>query len=209
MIIRKYVSDLLLSNMYILEEGGHGLVIDPCNNIEPGEGLCIDKILLTHEHYDHISGVNLWKEAYHTGVLCSKACADNICNPKKSLVRYFDVFCEIQDWVKIDEVPSVDFAYACTAEETFDDELIFEWQSHKVHLFTLPGHSKGSIGILVDDYDFFSGDSVMGEEKVELRLPGSSPKLWKEVAVPRLEMLPKDLCVHPGHFEEYRLQKGG
>lgn len=209
MIINKYVSDLLLSNMYMVEENGHALVIDPCRNIEPGRGLYIDKIILTHEHYDHISGVNAWKKAYNANVLCSKICSGNIMDPKKSMVRYFDVFCEIQNWVKLKTLPDVDLHYTCTADEIFDDEMFFEWQGHGVKLFSLPGHSMGSMGILIDDFDFFSGDSVMKHETIELRFPGGSAKAWNEISIPRIEKLPNNLYVHPGHFEEFIVRRGG
>ncbi|MCB6994510.1 MBL fold metallo-hydrolase [bacterium 210820-DFI.6.37] len=209
MIIHRYVSDLLQSNMYVLEECGHAIVIDPCNNIDPGRELCIDKIILTHEHYDHISGVNAWKEAYHTNVLCSKICAKNIINPKKNMARYFDIFCEIQNWVEVDWVPDTDSQYTCMAEETFDDETFFLWQEHNIQLFSLPGHTMGSIGVLVDDIEFFSGDSVMENAPVELRFPGGSAKSWREISLPRLELLPDSLYVHPGHFKEFFLRKGG
>lgn len=209
MIIYRFVSDLLLSNMYLLEEGGHALVIDPCRNIEPGEGLQIDKVLLTHEHYDHISGVNVWKKAYHARVLCSEACAKNIANPKKNMVRYFDAFCEMQNWVKLDEMPDVDLQYICTAEETFADETTFKWQGHTIRMFELPGHSQGSTGILVDNCEFFSGDSFMKHGPVELRFPGGSAKEWKKISVPRIAMLPDGLRIYPGHFEEFIFRRGG
>ena len=61
--IKRYVSGLLSSNMYVISEAGHAIVIDPFEDTTPSEGLTVDCILLTHEHYDHISGVNIWKKA--------------------------------------------------------------------------------------------------------------------------------------------------
>ena len=166
-------------------------------------GLRIDKIILTHEHYDHISGVNIWKKKTKASVLCSKACAGNIQNPKKSMAAYFEVLCELQTWVKLDRIPQADSSYTCKADETFENEMDFYWYGHRFNLFELPGHSLGSIGILLDNKFFFSGDSLIENNTIELRLPGGSRKLWERIGDPRLANIPKGVMVCPGHFKEY------
>ena len=56
MKIKRIVSDLLSSNMYILEENRHAIIIDPNSDISDFESsIQYDCDLLTHEHYDHIS----------------------------------------------------------------------------------------------------------------------------------------------------------
>ena len=87
--VTKVASDLLVSNMYILESNGRYILIDPCVAEIDIDDNCVDYILLTHEHYDHISGVNHWKERTNATVLCSKNCAKNISNPSKNLSKYF------------------------------------------------------------------------------------------------------------------------
>ena len=203
MKVKRYESDLLCSSMYLIEEAGHAIVIDPCRNTNMLSGLRIDKIILTHEHYDHISGVNLWKQKTNAPVLCSKACAEHIQNPKKSMAAYFEVLCELQTWVKLDNIPQADGSYTCIADETFENEMDFYWYGHGFHLFELPGHSLGSIGILLDNKFFFSGDSLIENNKIELLLPGGNRKLWERIGAPRLESIPKGIMVYPGHFKEF------
>jgi len=207
MVIQRHVSDLLASNMYLLIEDGHAVVIDPFRDVSFAEGLVIDRILLTHEHYDHISGVNLWKEETGAHVLCSAPCAENIQNARKNLARLFDVFCELQTWIRLDEIPPSDQNYTCKADETFSDTTSFEWQGHRFELFEMPGHSAGSIGILVDRECFFSGDSLMENSEIELRLPGGSRKAWEQTGRERLMSVPESVTVYPGHFSEFRLRK--
>lgn len=207
--IKRYESDLLLSNMYIVAEGMRAVVIDPFRDISPAEGLVIDKILLTHEHYDHISGVNLWKETTKAPVLCSKACAANIQSSRKNLSNHFKEFCVLQTWMKLEEIPKSNLEYSCEAEEHFEDELLYAWQGHKWYLFEMPGHSLGSIGILLDDTYFFSGDSLMENSEIELRMPGGSRKKWKEIGEPRLRQIPSGIRVYPGHFPEFIFQRKG
>ncbi len=211
MEIRRYPSDLLLSNMYLIVEGDSALVIDPSRDTGPGDGLTIDRILLTHEHYDHISGVKAWKEKTTAPVLCSRACAENIQSPKKNLARLFDAFCELQTWMVLEEKPDSDMEYACQADEWFQDRMRLDWKGHQIELFEMPGHSGGSIGILLDGAHFFSGDSLMEKHPIELRFPGGSRKQWKETGEPRLAALPEGIHVYPGHFGDfiYHKEKGG
>lgn len=207
MNIRRYESDLLLSNMYVVEEEGHAVVLDPFRNITAIQGLTVDRIILTHEHYDHISGVNLLHEVTHAPVFCSKICAENIQNPRKNLADHFKDFCELQSWIALDEIPDLDPQYKCKADMFFEQEVVWKWREHNWFLFEMPGHSMGSIGILLDGVNFFSGDSLMENNEIELRIPGGSKKQWKEIGKPRLEQLPNGIRVYPGHFSDFIYQK--
>ena len=203
MIIERYESPLLSSNMYLITESGHAVVIDPSQYLKKAKNLIVDKIILTHEHYDHISGVNDWKRLTNASVLCSKTCGENIQSSRKNMARLFEVFCELQTWIIVDKVPKADENYTCQADETFEGELDFAWQGHNFHLFELPGHSLGSIGILLDGQCFFSGDSLIEGKEIELRFPGGSRAKWETIGAPRLSLLPDRIKVYPGHFKEF------
>ncbi|MBQ3157479.1 MAG: MBL fold metallo-hydrolase [Clostridia bacterium] len=206
MEIRRYESPLLRSNMYLLVEEGHALVIDPFEDTTPGQELIIDQMLVTHEHYDHISGVNAWKQHYGAPLMCSKRCNAHLQTPQKNLARYFDVFCQLQSWIELEIFPQADAAYTCAADETFEDRHCMAWMGHTVELMEIPGHSLGSIGIMVDGKHFFSGDSMMRDYPIELRFPGGNAKLWQSTGQPRLAELPAGLHIWPGHFEDFILQ---
>ena len=206
MHIKKTDSGLLHSCMYIVEENGHALVIDPCKKTDIAEGLKVDYLMITHEHYDHISGVNEWKEKTGAPLLCSKACAQNICNPIKNLSRMFDVFCQMQTWFPSEKVFSGPVEYVCEADLVFEDQLELDWQGHHVVLLEIPGHSAGSIGIDLDVTDFFSGDSLLEGKEVELRLPGGNRKQWEETGKDRINTIPVGTRIWPGHFESFTKQ---
>lgn len=205
MIVQRFDSGLLSSNMYLVEENGHAIVIDPARDTNSGEGLSIDLILITHEHYDHISGVNAWKEKYGAPLLCSEACAGRIIDSRKNQARHFDTFCEIQTWIEVDSLPDIDTEYTCQADETFRDEKVFKWQGHTFRLIEIPGHSPGSIGIFLDDEQFFSGDSILEGQEVELRFPGGSKKQWHEIGEPRIKEIPSGTQIWPGHYDGFLL----
>ena len=191
--------------MYVIEENEHAIVIDPARNTLPGKGLIVDYLIVTHEHYDHISGVNAWKDVYHTRLLCSKACAERLGDPRKNRARHFDAFCEMQTWIKLGKLPEIDTAYVCYADKTFKDETSFFWQNHQFRLLEVPGHSPGGIGIYLDNEFFFSGDSLIKDYEVELRFPGGSRKQWLEIGEPRIKAVPKGTRIFPGHFGSFIL----
>ena len=207
MEILRYESDLLSSNMYVISEKGHAIIIDPYRNTDVVKDYIVDKIILTHEHYDHISGVNLFREITNAPVLCSKRCAENVKNPKKNMAAIFDIFCELQTWMRLETPPSADKNYHCYADETFTDRMAFRWNDHYLWLFELPGHSQGSIGILLDQKYFFSGDSLLEHDKTEQRLPGGSKKEWESISLPRIQLLKNGIQVYPGHGREFVLYR--
>lgn len=207
MEIQRFESDMMASNMYLLSEHGHRIVIDPCRDTDPGVNSKVDALILTHEHYDHISGVNAWKEAYGAPVICSRPCAANIATSRKNMSRYFEAFSQMQTYARQDEHVSIEKNYHCAAEFTFDDHLQFYWFDNLLELFALPGHSDGSIGILVNKKHFFSGDSLFMEHEVELGFPGGSREKWERVSRGRITALPEGITVYPGHYDEFVLRR--
>lgn len=120
--------------------------------------------------------------------------------------RYFDVFCGMQTWVPREEIKIQAVEYICTADITFNDEKIFNWQGHTIELMELPGHSEGSIGICIDKDHFFSGDSLFENYPIELRFPGGSKKQWNTKGKLRIEGLPRGIRIWPGHFDDFILK---
>lgn len=204
MKIMRCITDMLGSNMYIVIEEGRAIVIDPCRNTEMPDKIMPELILLTHEHYDHISGVNAWKKKYKVPVLCSKKCNERIQSEKKNMARYFEAFCGLQ--IGLDNRIPDDFdpSYECEADEVFENDYDFIWMGHSIRLILLPGHSPGSIGILIDN-NLFSGDCIFINQETTLKFPGGSEKEWHNISLPKIRSLPEDTFVYPGHFECFRL----
>lgn len=211
MVIKRIVSKHLQSNMYLLMDNDRAIMIDPCISEDTYQyigqyNIKLDYIYLTHEHYDHISGVNWWKERTGVELLCSGKCAQNIADCKKNMSHYFDIFCSLQTWQAVEEGARTS-DYVCTAERTFEDQYITRWIEHEFLFKELPGHSAGSSALVIDGRLLFAGDSLFRDYETGLRLPGGSEKLWNEVSKPWLWQLPQDIMVYPGHFEEFRLSE--
>ena len=206
MNVERIDSGLLNSSMYVVSENSHAIVIDPCLDVDAADKFIIDYLFITHEHYDHIFGVNTWKEQTDASLVCSKVCSERIKDSKKNQARHFDSFCEIQSFSTQWDPSFFNLRFTCEADITFEREKCIEWQGHRVRLVEIPGHSPGSIGIWIDDM-FFSGDSLLEGKEIELRFPGGSRKQWEELGKKIIDAIPDGTMIYPGHFDRFVLKR--
>lgn len=193
------------SRMYIIMEGKKAFIVDPCEDEKALELLKINNIdeiliVLTHEHYDHISGVNWLRMQFkNICVLCSEKCGQAIGDSRKNLSDFGEI---LYMNLEGDFVPG---PYICQADKIFEDEYKFDWQGHKVILKETPGHSPGSICIFFDDI-LFSGDTLVNGKETITRLPGGKKKEFKEITLKLLGKLDREMMVYPGHGQEQKLK---
>ena len=204
MNVEKFVSGFLDTNTYLLEEDGHLLIIDPSDHaavLEKCRNAASVTVLLTHEHFDHISGLKRIRDlrASSCRVIAGATCSERIQDTKANLSAYADVLAELGG----KQIPEHWSPFVCKATDiTFDNHYAFRWVGHEVELFSVPGHSAGSSCIVLDDM-LFVGDTVL-ENNLMVKFPGSSKKLYRSVTVPLLEKLllgGRIKSVYPGHGE--------
>lgn len=202
------------ARMYIILENKKALVIDPCVS---EEALTLLKendieeilILLTHEHYDHISGVNWLRENFSSvEVLCSDKCAVALPKPSKNLSVYWEILFMGKDEETRGYVRNMNIQpYSCEADREFEGEYEMSWEGHSLFLKETPGHSEGSICILFDGKALFAGDSLVTGHPTITRLPGGSKKEYEEITLPYLQSLDLELLVYPGHGKSQPLKQ--
>ncbi len=206
MQIRTYTYELIDSKMYIMIEGSEALIIDPCISEEAvtmlrSEGVDNVLILLTHEHYDHMSGLELFRDAFSScRVLVSEICNTYMQKPTRNGSKYFKALFIDKESDRIEEAGQVP-AVSYTGDEFFTGETQFDWQEHKIFIRETPGHSPGSVCIIIDDSILFTGDSLLKDDPVVVKLPGGNRKDYNEYTVPYLKSLDEELMVYPGHGE--------
>ncbi|GGG71938.1 MBL fold hydrolase [Paenibacillus radicis (ex Gao et al. 2016)] len=158
------------------------------------------QVLLTHEHYDHISGVNRLRELTDCKVLCSASCGERILDPRKNLSQYFTALFGLQNEDVRLKVKEMDVQpFRCEADQTFTGILELNWLDHRVSIQETPGHSVGSVCILIDNQIVFTGDSLTNGAPVVTRLPGGNRQVYRSVTLPYLQGLPQDIMAFPGH----------
>lgn len=200
------------SKMYILLHEDQAIVIDPCISEEAKQLLISNNvskviIILTHEHYDHISGVNYFKKNFDCAVYCNNYCAKAIGLPRKNLSQYFPIlFCMKDDYVQ-EQVSKMEVQpYSCNADKTFSDALAFDWNGHSISMIETPGHTQGSICICIDNAAVFTGDSLVNGNRVVTRLPSGSREKYADVTWPYLNSLNGEMMAFPGHGEPMELR---
>lgn len=205
--IRKTTGEVLAANLYTLIKNGHALVIDPCAPPEDAlpDGVVLDAIILTHEHYDHICYANEWATYYSAPIWCGRAAAEGIANPRMNMSHYGRVLFEQVAYgvSKAGEIAD----YVCHEDRRLKDEETFVWQESRFVVLETPGHSPGSICLLVDDKLLFCGDTLLSDEPTGTRFRGSDKNILHRVSYPKLQSLDESVIVYPGHGSDFRLDE--
>ncbi|MBQ6619118.1 MAG: MBL fold metallo-hydrolase [Thermoguttaceae bacterium] len=206
--ISTYSSRAIRADMYLLRSEGRMVVIDPiCPDAEAPlhEVGKIDFILLTHEHYDHISGVNWFRERFGGVVLCSAPCAEAIVSPRKNLSKYLGAMLDEPNFARyFGEGVSIE-PYQCRADRILADAEEISWQGHTIEMFITPGHSCGSVCYLLDRTVLFCGDTLFADCPTCFDFPGGSRNAFQDRTLPLLCHLSPTVTVFPGHGREFVL----
>lgn len=194
------------SNCYILEENQKTIVIDPNDGEKIRNRLkekCwnVDYIFLTHEHCDHIQGLNLLRKYFpQSCLLAQAACSEKIQSPVGNMSALMETYLHFK-------YAGRHFKYepfACEkADRIFEQRYEMEWEGHEIRLEAVPGHTMGSAVMWVDDRILFSGDYLIKGKTDVIRLPGGDEEIYRNCAKPWEENLPKGTLLYPGHGPGY------
>lgn len=208
-----YAMLVLDSRMYIIindQKKNEALIVDPLiheDAIPILKKLSYATILLTHSHYDHISGVNWIKKQISCNVLCSDICAKKIKNSTKNLSTFSQVL--VMGKSEEEQAIAAEFMevdYTCEADQTFETETSFEFGSYHVDIIHTPGHSTCSQCIKLTTNKesllpeiVFTGDSLVNGHDIITRLPDGSKRDYKAITKPILDAISNDTMIMPGH----------
>lgn len=199
---------LTQSNCYILIEPPYALIIDPNDataiiSYLQSHQVVPEFIILTHEHCDHMAGLNELRKKYDFSVIASKKCSDGIQSTKMNMTRMMETYL----YFKSDGKLRVTYPrFVCDpADITFDSLYIFTWQKHTFLFTRIPGHTPGSTCIIVDDSVLFSGDYFIPGEEVITRLPGGDDAAYQTTGKGLLRKLPTPILTYPGHGAPFTL----
>lgn len=200
------------SNMYFIPSHKCGIVFDPNENDDILKVFDIYQtqqivIVLTHEHYDHTSGV-VWLQSRIASMLfCHKTCAISISTEKGNDPKTLGKILLIKDMMdnghRYDDFMASAKSYALFADKTFENNLDLEVGDIKFKCIAAPGHSPGSALYMLGDKFLFSGDSLLKDTPTMLHLPGSDKLAFLKITKPYLQSLSKDIVILPGHGEPF------
>lgn len=214
-IVYRFPFELVDSNMYFIPSGETGIVIDPNENEELLRvfGLYGTKrvmIALTHEHYDHTTGVAWLQSKIATRLFCHKECAEIIATEKGNNPKTLGYILTLRDAVdsgsRRDDFMATAKRYVLYADETFEGEYTFVVGDLSLRCVSAPGHSPGSVLYFLGDNIVFTGDSLIQHTPTIVHLPRSDRKAFKQFTRPYLQSLDKNMMAYPGHGEPFRLK---
>ena len=212
-VIYRFPFELVDENMYFIPSGDTGIVIDPNENEElldafEQHGTKNIVIILTHEHYDHTTGVEWLQSKTKNRLFCHKACAEAISSEKGNDPKTLGYILTLRDAVdgghRRDDYLATAKRYTLHADETFEEEGKIVVGDLTMRFRPAPGHSPGSV-LLSLGKNLFSGDSLIQHTPTIVHLPGSDRKVFKAETKPYLQSLDKNILVFPGHGEPFRI----
>ncbi len=166
----------LATNCYIATRGEHGLLVDPGDEGDAiweylqrsGSGL--DMIINTHGHWDHVGAVGYMK--------------------KKS---------EAPVYMHGSDIPLVKSAdlHDCLPDHELEGVDELDWAGLKVKVIPTPGHSQGSVSLIIGQY-LLTGDTLFAGSVGRTDLPGGSMADLRN-SLQILSRLDDELVVLPGH----------
>ena len=172
--------EIYQENCYIIFDGKDSIIIDPgddfdlIDNAITQNKLVPSAILLTHGHFDHVGAVKSLKEKYNIKVYMNSEDLELL-----SFMRIKDFGIDV-DIKELEEI--------CVGNIT-------------IKCIKTPGHSKGSVCYIIDDF-LFSGDTLFAGSIGRCDLPGGSPVALLNTLSTIIVKLDDKFIVLPGHGEK-------
>ena len=138
-------------------------------------GLTVEAVLLTHGHFDHVGAVK--------DIAAETDCRVFLCAEDLSLPPMFT-------------------AGKLYYTDTYAEGSVLQLAGLSIHVLHTPGHTPGSVCLLIDRY-LFSGDTLFAGSCGRTDIGGS----WTQIrdSLNRLAAIEADLVVFPGHGESTTL----
>ena len=187
--VTTFVNGRWHQNCYVIADGeGNAIIVDPGSQaaqiatLVDQNGWRVHGILNTHAHYDHMGAVAPLKERYMVPFFLHGAD-----EPLLKRANLYRMLFESRDAV---QVPTVTHDIAGLPSH-------FEVGPFAVSWIATPGHTEGSVCLLLPDF-LFSGDTLMHDSIGRTDLPGGNREQLM-ASVRKLMELPGNTIVCGGH----------
>ncbi|HEV3269227.1 MAG TPA: MBL fold metallo-hydrolase [Candidatus Rhabdochlamydia sp.] len=199
MIVKRFSTGPIDTNSYLLicPSSKSAVVIDvgqdsakELSSYAKEHQLKLEKILLTHSHWDHIADVAHLKNHGDIPVYVHQDDETNVINPGSDGLP---LFIPIQG-VRVDH-------------HLKDGEMI-KVGNLRIRVIHTPGHTPGGVCFYLEEQKMlFSGDTLFQGAIGRMDLPTACPPLKMIESLKRLEALPQETIVYPGHGEKTTIEQ--
>ncbi|MEO0160651.1 MAG: MBL fold metallo-hydrolase [candidate division WOR-3 bacterium] len=190
-IIKTFIVGYIETNMYLVHNHKTGIIIDPGFIETESESLIkkiknevfeIPMVILTHCHFDHISGCPILKKEFKSRIYCHRLDEEKLLDPQKSGAIYFGV----------SGTPLKPDGY-------LEDGQVIKIDGNILKIIHTPGHTSGGISILLNDKYLFSGDTIFKGGIGRTDLYDGDYDIEINSIVNKILILPEDTIIYPGH----------
>lgn len=172
------------------EETKCAVVVDPASgsleliqDYVEEKGLKVEKILITHSHWDHIVDCKIVKEFFEAPVYCHHLDAANLENPGCDGLPCALEIEGVKPDVFLEEGDEIDVGKL------------------RLKVLHTPGHSPGSICFYIADLKaLIGGDLVFRGGVGTMALPTAEPEKMA-ASLAKIAALPQETTIYPGHWE--------
>jgi glyoxylase-like metal-dependent hydrolase (beta-lactamase superfamily II) len=158
------------SNVFLLQNNRVNVLIDTCSaafwKLLDGRlrlsGINhIDYLVLTHSHYDHADNASKIKKEYNASVVIHRSESENLTSGKAGMPRGTNPLSKfITD--NMEKVFASKRFATCSYDILVDDFYNMEDWGFSAFIINTPGHTPGSVSIIVDDEIAIVGDTMFG-----------------------------------------------
>ena len=200
------------ANTYVIEDNGHAVIIDACSKEVAEElkrrNVTPDYLILTHEHCDHLWGVNEIRAAFpNVQVVAQEYCSEAIGDSKRNKAKQYHIYATLRFGESYQNEEARNRKYSCTpAEIKFEKKLKFAWHDYSLELSHAPGHSPGSVLINMKNVGVFSGDSILQEETF-LKFDGGDEDAFNSLTLPQISTISDETVIFPGHGDVFLMRE--
>jgi glyoxylase-like metal-dependent hydrolase (beta-lactamase superfamily II) len=153
-------------NCFLITKGQKAILVDTGRQsqrekiLKACETLTIEMIVLTHGHIDHIENAKYLSDKLKAPIGLNSGDFDLIKNNLLEPMQSHTFFGRLVLWLSNRAFQTMDIE---AFEPSIDLHEGYDFKSFGLDakVIGLPGHTKGSIGIMINDSDFIVGDALM------------------------------------------------
>lgn len=201
MIVKQVpLCEILTTNayFYIDEKTKHGFLVDPAAEPEKllkiikENGWTIEKILITHGHFDHIGAVEKLAKELDVPYYIHSNGKQYLINPQMNLSSFFEQNISLTDAKYLQDRDEITLS---TAPDI------------KLKVIYTPGHTADSV-IYYDPNNnvAFVGDTIFKDSEGRTDLPGGNTAQLYESIRNKVITLPDNTVLYSGHTEQTTVQ---
>lgn len=189
MKINKFTLGPVMTNTYVVYDNGRGFIVDcpyPSRALDKfieDHKIKIEFIILTHTHFDHVTGLKYYKDKYGVDVYAS------------------------EDAKNLAEDPNYNLAYHLNNLEVPIDHYLKDgevFSKYNIEAIKTPGHTIDSMSFVLGN-TIFTGDTLFRLSVGRTDFPGGSFEEIKNSIINKLGKLDRSAKIYPGHNENSTL----